>query len=131
MNNNYLAFLGLAKKAGALEVGDEAARAAISAGKVRLVLIASDSSERTRSAFEFFSESANVPCITVKDTRAELGNALGRRPCAVVAVCDIGFAAALVKKLSEGNAEAKACLERIEEKAKKISARKKATKRKK
>jgi len=33
MENNYLSFLGLAKKAGAVEIGDEASRAAISAGR--------------------------------------------------------------------------------------------------
>lgn len=131
MESNYLGLLGLAKKANMLEIGDEAVRAAISAGRVRLVLIAQDASDRTREAFVFFSESAGLAHISVKETRADIGNALGRRPCAAVAVCDIGFAAAIVKKLSEHNEEARLCLPEIEARAKRISARRKKAKRKK
>lgn len=131
MENNYLGLLGLAKKANMLEIGDEACRAAISEGKVRLVLVAGDASERTCESFRLFAESANVPNISVSESRADLGNALGRRPCAVVAVCDIGFAAAIAKKLSESNEDARLYLDEIEKKAKKISARKNKGKRRK
>jgi len=96
------------------------------------VLVASDASERTAGAFQFFSETAGIPCVEVEATRADIGNALGKRPCAVVAICDIGFAAALAKKLAEsGNEIAKECLSEIEARARKISARKNKGKRKK
>lgn len=128
MENNYLGLLGLAKRANMLEIGDEAARAAITAGRVRLVLLASDASERTQNTFSFFAESASIPHITVSETRAELGNALGRRPCAAIAVCDIGFASALAKKLAASNEAAAGCLAELDAKNKKISARKKRQK---
>lgn len=131
MQNSYLGLLGLAKRAGKLEVGDEAARAAISAGKTRLVIIASDASDRTRETFEFIADNAGVAHINVEETRADLGNALGRRPSAVVAVCDVGIAAALAKNISEGNEEAKNIAEALAEKSKKIAARKNKGKRKK
>ena len=131
MQNSYLGLLGLAKRAGKLEVGDEAARAAISAGKTRLVIIASDVSDRTRETFEFIADSAGVACVKVEETRAELGNALGRRPTAVIAVCDIGLAAALAKNISSVNEDAKNVAAALEEKSKKIAARKNKGKRKK
>ena len=130
-DSNYLGLLGLAKRASMVEAGDEACRAAMNMGKVRLVLTASDASERTYDTFAFLSENLNIPHIQVKETRAELGNALGRRPCATVVVCDIGFTAAIVKKLSEENDEAKAHLSEIEERAKKIAARRNKGKKKK
>ena len=130
MKSNYLGLLGLAKRAGLLEAGDEAVRAALSAKKARVVLVASDASERTRSTFEFIAESVNIPVIPVAETREELGDALGRRPCATVCVCDVGLAASIVKKLSEYNEEAKIVLPAISARAEKIAARRNRTKRK-
>ena len=124
MQSSYLGLLGLAKKAGKVERGDEAARAALTGKSARLLLIASDASDRTRETFEFIAESVNVPYVSVSETRADLGNAIGKRPCAVLAICDIGFAAAMVKKLSETNEAARAVLDETERKAKKIQARK-------
>ncbi|MBQ4544682.1 MAG: ribosomal L7Ae/L30e/S12e/Gadd45 family protein [Oscillospiraceae bacterium] len=130
MKSNYLGLLGLAKRAGLLEAGDEAVRATLSAKKARVVLVASDASERTRSTFEFIAESVNVPIIPVEETREELGNALGRRPCATVCVCDVGLAASIVKKLSEHNEEARLALPAISARADKIAARRSRAKRK-
>ncbi|MBQ8004273.1 MAG: ribosomal L7Ae/L30e/S12e/Gadd45 family protein [Oscillospiraceae bacterium] len=122
--------MGLAKREGMLEAGDESVRAAISAGKVRLVLCASDASERTRDAFSFIAENANVTFLCVEETKEELGNALGRRPSATVAVCDIGFASAIAKKLAEKLPSAAECAAELSARAAKISKRKKNNKRK-
>ncbi len=130
MENNYLGLMGLAKRAGCLSAGDEAVRAAISAGKVRLVLCASDASERTKETFSFIAESANIAFVCVEETKEELGNALGRRPAATVAVCDIGFAAALAKKLADKIPSAVICAEELSTRAEKISKRRKNGKRK-
>ncbi len=131
MESNYLSLLGLAKRAGYLSAGDEAVRAAISAGKVRLVLCASDASDRTRETFSFITESSGVAFISVPETKEELGNALGRRPSATVAVCDIGLAAALANKLAEKLPEAKECAEQLSERAQRTAKRKKSGKQKK
>lgn len=126
MSNSYISLLGLARRAGKVEVGDEAARSACSHGTAKILLIASDSSDRTREAFEFIAESASIPHISVAETREELGNALGKRPCAVVAICDTGFSAGIVKKLAAENEFAKAILPTIEKKAARAISRKKA-----
>ncbi len=131
MESNYLSLLGLAKRAGCLSVGDEAVRAAVTAGKVRLVLCASDASDRTRETFSFVTENAGVAFVSVTETKEELGNALGRRPAATVAVCDIGFAAALAKKLAEKLPDTVECAEKLSERAQKIAKRKKSGKQKK
>lgn len=131
MESNYLGLLGLAKRAGYLSAGDEAVRAAITAGKVRLVLCASDASDRTRETFSFIAESSGVAFISVPETKEEIGNALGRRPAATVAVCDIGFAAALAKKLAEKLPNAKEFAGGLSERAQRTAKRKKSAKQKK
>ena len=131
MQNKYLGLLGLAKRAGKLEAGDEATRAAITAKSARLVLIASDASDRTRDNFLFITESENVACLMVAETRAELGNALGRRPSAVVGICDAGLAAATAKAIAETDESASEISDALNARAAKISARRNKGKKKK
>lgn len=126
MSSAYISLLGLARRAGKVEVGDEASKSACSHGTAKIILIAQDASDRTREAFEFIAESANVPHIPVSETREELGNALGKRPCAVVAICDTGFSAGIIKKLSEENEVARNLLPAIEKKAARAVSRRKA-----
>ena len=126
MNDSYLNLLGLARRASLLESGDEAARGAVSKGAARLILLACDSSDRTRETFSFIAGSAELPCITLPSTREELGNAIGKRPTAVIALCDNGFSLAILKKLAEENEEAKALLPRFEKKAERAKRKKKA-----
>ena len=130
MSSPYISLLGLARRAGKVKIGDEAARSACSHGTAKILLLASDASDRTCEAFEFIAESADIPHIPVAETREELGNALGKRPCAVVAICDTGFSAGIIKKLADVNESAKEILPTLEKKAARAISRKKAKSRK-
>ena len=103
--NKVLGLLGLAKKAGKIEVGEEPTGAAARAKDARLLLIASDAAENSYRRLKHFADAgaclyAKLPC-----TKDELGGALGRTPCAMAAVTDIGFATAIAEKLAEDNPE--------------------------
>ncbi len=130
MSSSYLSLLGLARRASKLEIGDEAVKGACSRGLAKLLLVAADASDRTRATFESIAESLGLPCITVSESREEIGNALGKRPSAIVAVCDTGFSAAIAKKLSDGNEEASLILPTLEKKAKRSISRKKTNRNK-
>lgn len=100
MDEELLGLLGLCKKAGKLLLGeDEAANAAL-AHKARLILIADDAAGNTVSKTRRAAEAGNAPCFQVDLTKARLGGAVGRAQCAVLALTDVGFAAAAMKKLS-------------------------------
>ena len=130
MSSSYLGLLGLARRAGKLEIGDEAVKGACSKGLSKLLLLASDASERTKATFESIAESFELPCVTVSETREEIGNALGKRPSAVVAICDTGFSAAIAKKLADINENAKVALPSLEKRAKRSVSRKKTNRNK-
>ena len=103
--NKVLGLLGLAKKAGKIEVGEEPTGAAARAKDARLLLIASDAADNSYRRLKHFADAgaclyAKLPC-----TKDELGSALGRTSCAMAAVTDIGFAEAIAKKLAEDDAE--------------------------
>lgn len=94
--------LGLALRAGRLAVGEEPVRAASRSHKAYLLLLASDAADNTiRRAHHFTQTGTNTTCLTLPLTKEELGSSLGRASCAILAVTDVGFAAALAKKLAD------------------------------
>ncbi|MBR6509070.1 MAG: ribosomal L7Ae/L30e/S12e/Gadd45 family protein [Clostridia bacterium] len=97
MKNKILSLLGFATKAGKLGFGFEAAREALRDKKSKLILIASDISEKSLKEMKFYSEKANVRCIELKDlTMIDISNSVGRK-CGIISVNDNGFADALQK----------------------------------
>lgn len=99
MTANALGLLGLARKAGKLEIGEEPVGAACRGHKARLVLLASDAAENTADRARRVAGPVNV--VSVPFSKEELGAALGRKTCAVLAVTDGGFAKAFLQKHSE------------------------------
>lgn len=99
MDNGLTGLIGLSRKAGKVEVGEESVSAAAKAHKARIILLASDAGEHTRRRGELLGEQGNCPALPLPLTKAELGGALGRGSCAILALTDVGMAASLVKKL--------------------------------
>ncbi len=100
-----LNMLGMARRAGAVQIGEEASTQAVLDHKARLILIAVDAGESGANRMQRL-ESEKVPVLTVSDTKTELGGALGFANCAACAVTDLGFANAIVKKLAEEDSHA-------------------------
>lgn len=99
-NDPILHLLGLAKKAGRLEIGEEPVGAACRARQARLVLLASDAAPNTRRRAAHFGEAGNVLWLETPFAKSELGLILGRSSCAMLALTDAGFSAAVVEKLA-------------------------------
>lgn len=95
--DKLLNLIGLAKKAGKLEVGEEPVGAAARSKHARLILIASDAAENTRRRAKHFGDAGECICLEIPATKEALGKALGRTSCALLALTDIGFAEAIAK----------------------------------
>ena len=102
---NILSLLGLAKKAGRLEVGEEPVGSAARAHDARLILLASDAADNTVRRAKHFAEAGACLCAGIPASKEELGSAVGRTSCAMLALTDIGFAEAVAKKLASADAE--------------------------
>jgi len=100
---NSLRFLGIAKKAGALEIGEECVRAAILSGKAKIILTAEDLSENSKKKIEHIAEEKAVPIVELKEKKIELGEAFGRGTPGIIAVTDLNFASGYMLKLNEEN----------------------------
>lgn len=124
--NNMLSMLGLAKKAGRVEIGEEPVGAAARARDARLILLASDAAENTVRRAGHFAEAGACLLTQIPATKDELGSAVGRTSCAMLAVTDIGFADAVAKKLAAiDEAKYGALSEKLSVKAARAAERKK------
>lgn len=98
-----LAFLGLARRAGATARGTDATREAVRSGEARLVLLAEDASETQREKVVRLLRHRSVPW-RIWGRRSELGGALGTGPLSAVAVTDPSIAKALEERLGAAGA---------------------------
>ena len=81
-----LHLLGLAKKAGRLEVGEEPVGAACRSRQARLVLLAADAAPNPRRRAAHFGQAGEILWLEVPFSKSELGFVLGRASCAMLAL---------------------------------------------
>ncbi len=93
------AMLGLAEKAGKIASGGFLTEKAVKERKAKLVVIASDSSDRTAETIKNKCSYYKVPCYVygVKDM---LGRAIGKESRSCAAVLDSGFSGSIEKLLN-------------------------------
>ena len=99
MTDAVLSVLGLARRGGNLAMGEEPAAEACRTGRARVVLLAADAADNTvRRARRLAGE--KVPLVQLPQDKGQVGFALGRASCAVLAVTDPGLAALVLAKLA-------------------------------
>lgn len=103
--DNALRLLGLAKKAGRLEIGEEPVGAAARARKAKMLILACDAAANTVRRAAHFGEAGNVLFLISPYSKAQLGQAVGRASCAMLAFTDPGFAASFTEKLAAQDPE--------------------------
>lgn len=96
-----LNLLGLARKGGRIELGEEACGMACRQNKARLLILASDAGESVSHRAQYFVKSGKPPLIRVDRTKDEIGSALGRNVCPIAAVTDVRLALAYVQALGD------------------------------
>ena len=96
-----LQLLGIAKKAGLLAIGCEATETAARKGKTKLIISASDASERAFRNARINADAGGAICLAVPYTKFELGCITGRGSPATVAFLDTGLAVGFLKGLAE------------------------------
>lgn len=95
-----LSMIGLAHKAGRVEIGEEPVGSAARAKKARIILVAGDAAASSVRRAMGFANTGSCLCLVVPASKEELGRALGRTSCAMAAITDMGFADAIAKKLA-------------------------------
>lgn len=101
-NKRIYQFMGLAARAGKLVSGFEAVKESLRRGQVELLVVAEDISRNTMSGLlDCLSHCPDGPDTFRFGESHELGYYIGKRPRAVVAVTDKGFAVRLRQMFDE------------------------------
>ena len=129
--NKALNYLGLARRGGLAELGEEPVGAIARAGKAYVILVAGDASDHTWRRAKSYAAGTDQQCIRLKCSKDEMGMAVGRTSLAIAAITDVQLALALVNSLGEPEAykDALEVLTQKAAKAKKRAAESKAHKR--
>ena len=101
--NKTLSQLGLCRRAGKLETGEEPVLISITEQNAKLVIFSTDISEQTAKKIIDKCNTYKVPYVQLFD-RYELGAAVGHAARVVVAIKDKGFATMITRSL-ETNTE--------------------------
>lgn len=101
--DNSLRLLGIAKKAGRLEIGEECVGAAARSKKAKVILSASDASDGSKRRAAHFAEAGNIPYIIIPFNKYELGGVVGRGSPGILAITDIGIASSFTARLAAGD----------------------------
>lgn len=99
-NDRLMNLLGLARKAGKLELGSEAVKQAVRRHRAALVLLCADLSPKSAQAMREEAERAGIKAAELPEEMDTVQAALGQR-AGVMAVKDSGFAEALLKLCAE------------------------------
>jgi ribosomal protein L30E len=100
-----LNYLALARKGGRAELGEEPVGAAARAGKAYLVIVASDASDHSWRRAKSYVSGTDQQCIRLKQTKDELGQAIGRTSLAMAALTDVSLALAFAKAMEDPDPE--------------------------
>jgi len=94
-------YLGLARRAGKLAIGQDKTLQAIRVRESALVILSEDCGTAAERKIRGKAKTASVKVLTL-GTRTELGQAIGLAPVSALAVLDRGFAA-IIEKYENSN----------------------------
>ena len=104
MNKKLLSLLGMARRAGRLSMGFDAASDSMKKGQSKLLVLAGDISQRTKNSIIAAARQTGTPAVSAGCTMDEIGSALGKGQTGIVSINDSGFAAS-VKALCDENSQ--------------------------
>lgn len=100
INKKILGLVGLAARARKISFGADSVELQIKKRKVRLIIVAEDSSTRTKEKFIKLSEQFNIP-IEIMGEIDELSKAIGKSNKAIIGIEDINLASE-IQKINDG-----------------------------
>ena len=100
-NEKLCGLLGLATRAGKIIFGTEACKSEIEKRKVKLMIIAQDASERTKSNFKEICKKVDIPILEILSIE-ELSRAIGKDNKATIGIVDINFSKEMLKIINGG-----------------------------
>ena len=121
-----LRYMGLARKAGLLALGEDRCTEAVSEGRAKLLLLASDASPGAVKRAGASLRGHRAPMEALPWKKEELGVALGRPGCVMVCFTDLPLASRFASAMAEDLPQWQATAELLSRREDKIRRRKAA-----
>lgn len=102
-NKRILGLIGLAARARKVSYGADSVELQIQKRKVYLIILAEDSSQRTKEKFHKISEKFNIPIIVIQNIEL-LSKAIGKNNKAILGIEDVNIAKEIQKINNGGEA---------------------------
>ena len=103
INNKVNGLIGLAMRAGKVVFGTESTLQEIEKRKVKLIIVANDSAERTKMKFKNVCNERNIPILEYL-TIEELSKCIGKDNKAVIGIKESNFSNEIIKNINGGEA---------------------------
>ena len=100
MENKILGLIGLSAKSGRIAFGADSVKREMLKGKIKLLILAENSSERTKLKFKKIADEAKIPIIFFV-TISNISNAIGKTNKAILGIMDMNLARE-IKKIYNG-----------------------------
>ena len=100
--NKVLGLLGITAKAGRIVAGADIVKDLAQRGKLRLVIVAEDASERTKKNTKMICEENKIPMLTYSKIE-ELSRAIGQKNRAILGIKDKNLSAEIYKQINGGD----------------------------
>ena len=98
--NEFLTFLSLCRKSGAVVFGFDAVKGALEKGKVKTIFLSIDLSDKSRKEVLYFAGKSGTEVVHTKLEMDDFWKSLGKRT-GIVAVCDENFSNALKARIDK------------------------------
>lgn len=119
-----IGLLGLARKAGKLQTGEETVGSLLLQKRARLTVLASDAGSAVARKVHSLAQDSRQRILKIPYDKLTLGAALGKQSVSVAAFADVSMALAFVKALPAGTASAE-LLEDLERRVARVRAKRK------
>ena len=119
-----IGLLGLARKAGKLQTGEESVGSLLLQKRARLTVLASDAGAAVARKIRGLAEGTRQCVIEIPYDKLTLGAALGKQSVSVATFADVSMALAFVKLLPQGLAD-RELLDDLERRVARVKAKRK------
>lgn len=103
VNDKICGLLGLATRAGQIVFGTEACDKAIEKNSIKLIIVATDASERTKMNFNNICNRKKIPILEILSIE-QISKAIGKQNKAVIGVKNLNFSNEIMKINNGGEA---------------------------
>lgn len=103
INNKVCGLLGLAMRAGKISFGTEACVQEIEKNRIKLLIIATDASERTKMKLNSICNNKKIPILEILSID-EISKSIGKNNKAIVGIKDSNFSREIIKIINGGEA---------------------------